>query len=580
MFVPRWRRAAALGRPHARPIAVILGFTVLLSAFGALEPWLGGRLFDGLTSRDPRLLIQCVVGLGVLGLLREGVSAIHGWLTWRTRIRLNEQLLASTVEQLHRLPVSFHREDTVAGRMMLVDRGIQALVAAVTEIAFTVLPAIFYLTLSVAIMARLDGRLTALVLIFAPIPALVGAVAAPEQIHRERTLLERWTRIYGRFGEVLQGIVTVKSFAMEDAEKQRFIGDVSDTNRLVVAGVVRDGWTGAARSLVAVGARAAALSYGGWLAWNGEITAGVVLAFQGYLGGLFGPVQGLTSAWQTVQRATVAFDSVFGILDAHDPVADAPDALRLEAVRGEVVFERVTFAYDARRPVLRGFDLTIRPGENVAIVGPSGSGKSTLMALLQRLYDPSEGRILIDGHDLRRLQQRSLRAQIGIVLQDGVLFNDTVRANIAYGKPGASDSAVGGAAEAANAHRFILSLPLGYDTVVGERGSLLSVGQRQRIAIARALLKDPPLLVLDEATSALDAESEAAVQEALERLVSGRTTITIAHRLATVVGSDRIIVLDAGQVVECGTHAELCSAGGTYATLVRLQLRGLRVDAA
>jgi len=239
----------------------------------------------------------------------------------------------------------------------------------------------------------------------------------------------------------------------------------------------------------------------------------------------------------------------------------------------------VHFSYrDLNRPLLRGISLHVRPGEIVAVVGPSGSGKSTLMALLQRLYDPNEGRILLDGRDLRELKQRVLRRHLGVVLQEPILFDDSVRDNIAYGNPGASREAIEAAARAANAHPFIERLPLGYDTHVGERGSRLSVGERQRVSIARALLKDPPILILDEPTAALDAESEQLVQESIERLIRGRTTFMIAHRLSTVVAADRIVVLRDGRIVEDGNHRSLMEADGYYADLVKRQVRGLLPD--
>jgi ATP-binding cassette subfamily B protein len=248
----------------------------------------------------------------------------------------------------------------------------------------------------------------------------------------------------------------------------------------------------------------------------------------------------------------------------------------LADVKGEVSFEGVSFQYEhGGRPLLDNVTLKVRPGETVAIVGPSGSGKTTLMALLMRFYDPRSGRITLDARDLRTIKQSSLRRNIGVVLQDPLLFNDTIRANIAYGRPDASEEEIESAARAAYAQAFIERLPDGYDTIVGERGSLLSVGERQRITIARALLKDPPILVLDEATSALDAESEEAVQTAIDGLLRGRTTFVIAHRLATVVNADRIIVLKQGRIVESGSHAALVRQGGYYASLVRRQSRGL-----
>jgi ATP-binding cassette subfamily B protein len=313
---------------------------------------------------------------------------------------------------------------------------------------------------------------------------------------------------------------------------------------------------------------------------QGEITIGTLVAFLGYIGGLFGPIQGLTNTYQSVRKATVALEVIYGILDAEDQVADAPGARDVPPIRGEVCFHGVTFGYQPGMAVLRRIDLQVRPGETIALIGPSGSGKTTLATLLQRLYPVTEGTIAVDGMDIREMTQQSLRRQIGVVFQDPHLFNDTVGANIAYGRPEATQAEVEAAARAAHAHDFIMALPEGYDTIVRERGTRLSGGQRQRIAIARALLKDPPILILDEATSALDAESERLIQLALTRLLQGRTAFVIAHRLSTVRDAHRIVVLREGRVAEMGTHGELLAGGGYYAKLVESQRQGFLTESA
>jgi len=572
----RLRRALGFARAHRLTIAVILFLTLIVAALQALEPLAMKYIFDRLGSDDAGQAVLYGVGMLLgLTLIRELGTGVSNWLSWRTRIGIHHGLLDATVARLHRLPAEMHRKEGVGAVMTRLDRSIQGFIQALSEIAFNVLPALAYLIMAVAVMFQVDWRLTLLVLAFAPLPAIVTAFAAPAQTRREQNLLDRWARIYGRFNETLSGIVTVRSFAMEDAEKRRFLRDVGDANRVVIRGIGFDTSVGAAQNLIVATARIAALAFGGVLVLRGEATVGTLVAFLGYVGGLFGPVQGLTGIYRTLHNASVSLKQIFSILDTEDRLRDAPDALEAPALRGGVQFRDVQFRYpNAEKAILDGIDLDVQPGEMIAIVGPSGAGKSTLMGLLQRFNDPVAGSVSVDGMDLRTLQQVSLRRQIGVVMQDALLFNESIRDNIAYGRPDATAAEVEAAARAANAHEFITRMEDGYDTPVGERGGRLSVGERQRIAIARALLKDPPMLILDEATSALDVESEALVQTAIEELTRGRTTFVIAHRLSTVVNADRIVVLKDGQLIEQGTHDALIAAEGYYASLVERQLSG------
>jgi ATP-binding cassette, subfamily B, bacterial len=533
-------------------------------------------LVDGLWRHaGTRTLLLSSAALGLLLVGRELLDAAGNRSGWRARVGVQRALLDATVGRLHALPLSYHRSESVGATMTRLDRGVQGVGSAFAEVVFKLFPALVYLGLSAAMMARLNGVLTCAIMGLMVAPALIGVRAASRQTTRDHALLDRWRKIYARFNEVLGGIATVKSFAMEHEEKQRFMRQVDEANGLVLRGVTFDARVGALQNVLAGGARILVLAYGGYLTLTGRLSVGALLAFLGYLAGLTLPVQGLTGLYQTLRRAGVSLEAVFTILEAEDRVPDAAHAREASPLRGEVTFEGVGFGYRAGRPVLHELDLRVAPGETVALVGPSGGGKTTLMGLLLRLHDPERGTIRIDGADIREFTQRSLRRQIGVVMQDALLFDDTVAANIAYGRPDATAVEIEAAAQAANAHDFIEALPERYQTFVGERGGLLSTGQRQRIAIARALLKDPPIIVLDEATSALDAQAEADVQTALERLLEGRTTFVVAHRLSTVVHADRIVVLREGRIAESGTHEALVRMGGHYAGLVRLQMRGL-----
>jgi ATP-binding cassette subfamily B protein len=575
------RKSLPFVAPFRRQLARVFWMALSGAAIGAAEPLALKWIFDELGGRrETRPLLQAGALLAAILVCKELLGVRLDRALWRVRIAVHESVTHATVDRLHALPLAYHRNESVGAIMTKMDRGINGAIAAFSDLAFHMVPTLAYLVISVAVMAHLDWRVTLLVCAFVPVPPLLSAWASPEQVQRERRLMDSWTNLFARFSEVLGAIAVVKSFSMEEMEKRRFLSGVKEANGLVLRGVATDSRVGAAKNLAVVLARLSAVALGGFLVARGELSLGTLVAFLGYLGALFGPVQGLAGMLQKARRGTVALETVFSILDEPDSVADAPDAVELASVRGGVEFRGVTFGYRANHRIIRNVDLRVEQGETVALVGPSGSGKTTLMALLQRLYDPILGQVLIDGFDVRRVSQRSLRANIGVVSQESILFSDSIRDNIGFGRPGATLESIVRAARSAHAHEFIVQLPDGYDTRIGDRGSLLSAGQRQRIAIARALLKDPAVLILDEATSALDAESEALVRDAMARLEEGRTTFVVAHRLETVTSADRILVFREGEIVESGTHEQLMLDRGYYASLVDRQVRGLLVDAA
>jgi ATP-binding cassette subfamily B protein len=563
-----------------RPVGKVLALALLLAGVSALAPLTVMHLVDtlgrvagwrgALPADAGRTILLALLCVAAAELSQVWLSRLVEVRSWRVRLDLDFALRRRVTARLHQLPLAWHQQRTVGATVTQVNTSIHGFVGAVAELAFKALPAACYLALALAALLQLDWRLALAVCVFAPLPALIGMRAAPEQTRRDRTLLAHWSATFGRWGEVLGGLRTVKGFAMEQAEERRFLDAVAQGNALQKRGAGRDAQTTALQGLCAAAARLCVAGIGAWLVLRGHGTVGTLVAGLQYVGGLFGPIQGLTSVYATVRRGRVSLDAVAGILEAADPVQDLPEAPDLVVTAGRVRFDGVSFDYGDGRSVLNGLSLEVAPGETVALVGPSGCGKTTLVSLLERLHAPTAGRILVDGVDIRTCTAHSLRSQVGAVMQDVHLFHDTILANITYGSPGATREQAEAAARAANAHEFIQRMAGGYDAVVGERGAGLSGGQKQRIAIARALLKNPPILVLDEATSALDSESEALVQGAIRRLAQGRTTLVVAHRLSTVVDADRVVVLGAGRIEAIGSHAQLLAQGGTYARMFAL----------
>jgi ATP-binding cassette subfamily B multidrug efflux pump len=490
------------------------------------------------------------------------------WMSWSGQQVLAD-LRMQVMRQIHRLSLQNLEGEEAGDLMSRLVNDIEMINAFLSQGLVQTLGSLFALVGIVIAMLALNLPLALVTM--AIIPVMILATGFFSRLARRafRRTRETIGDVSAELEEELSGVKTAQAFNRSDFNIRRFEErNAANRDANVTANAVTSAFS-PAMDLLSTLDTAAVAGFGGYLAVQGQVSVGVVVAFLQYVQNFFRPIQTVTQIWTSAQSAFAAAERVFELLDQEPAVKDLPRAADLPTVRGEVVFEDVSFGYEDGQPVLQGITLKAQPGETIALVGPTGAGKSTLVSLLLRLYDVESGRILVDGYDIRQMTQHSLRSQMGVVTQDPFLFSGTVMENIRYGRLDAGDEAVYAAARAANAHDFIERLPGGYQTQVGERGGMLSQGQRQLITIARALLADPRILILDEATASVDTRTEALIQRALERLLEGRTSFVIAHRLSTVKHADQVLVLDGGRIVQRGTHEELLSSGGLYADLYR-----------
>jgi ATP-binding cassette subfamily B protein/subfamily B ATP-binding cassette protein MsbA len=584
--------------PHWRDLASVVLASSVAAALEVLRPWPTKILVDQVLGKEPLpdLLARMVHGLpgpgGARGLLLWVCACtvfiffagtVMTMATMSASVRLGQRMVfdlgADLFAHLQRLSLLFHsrREtgDTIA-RVTGDSYGVQTLVngALLPLFQSAVTMAVMFLT-----MWHLAPALTLLALGVAPF--LMFAIKVFGQPMQERSRVRRdleW-RMMSLVQQTLSALPVVQAFTREDIEQSRFRRYADDTVVAYQRSMAADMWFKLVVGLVTSIGTAGIMWVGATAALEGRLSVGTVLVFIAYLGALYGPLNSITYTASVLRHTAANAERVLEILDTPTDLRDAPDAYA-GPLRGEVRFENVTFGYEPGRPVLRGVSLTASPGQVIAIVGSTGAGKTTLVNLLVRFFDAWEGQVRIDGRDVRTVQLRALRQQVAMVLQEPFIFPFTVAENIAYGRPDASPEEIEQAAVAANADVFINRMPDGYEARIGERGATLSGGEKQRLSIARALLKDAPILILDEPTSALDARTEVLLLDALDRLMKGRTTFVIAHRLSTIRNADLILVLDHGRIVEQGRHGDLLARGGLYATFYRQQIEQSRRDPA
>jgi ATP-binding cassette, subfamily B, bacterial len=569
--------------PHSKALAAGLLAAIGEGIANLLEPWPLKLVLDNVLRSRPahdwldrwilasigpdRHAILLFAALAALAIASAGAmcSYIQKYFTTSTGQWVMHDLRSRLYSRMQRLSLSYHDQAQTGDLIGRVTSDIDSIQSFISSGLLNALTSSLTLVGMVGVMFYINWRFTLIALSVAPVLFLV--------IFRYTRLIKKSSREV-RNQEVLTSIRVVKAFAREDYEQQRLEDESLETVETALrARSLKAKLAPLVEIIVAVGT-SLVLWFGARLALDGTLSAGSLVIFIMYLGKMYKPMQELSKMTDAYSKAAVGYERILEVLETESDVKDAPNARRAPRFKGRIEFENVTFCYEPDRPVLSNFSLRIEPGQAAALVGPTGAGKSSIVGLIPRFYDPTSGTIRIDDQDIRSFTQKSLRDQVSLVLQETVLFHGPVWRNIAYGKPDASRAEIRRAAELANAQEFIEKMPEGYDTMIGERGVTLSGGQRQRIAIARAIIRNTPILILDEPTSGLDAASEKLVFEALDRLMEGKTSVIIAHRLATIQRADLICVIKDGAILERGTHEELLKAQGLYAEFYELQFSG------
>jgi ATP-binding cassette, subfamily B, bacterial len=560
--------------PYRKLLFLSVGCILISAGLGLLQPVLIKQIIDiAIPQKKTTYLLLLIIGMVIAAIGSGVVGVVQTYLNTRIGQGVMFDIRNQMYSHLHRMSIQFFTNNKTGDIMSRVNNDVNGLQAVVTDTVSNSLSNLIIAVSTLATMYALDPYLATLSLLILPVFIIPTKRVGRLNFHAKKATQEKMGELSSLMQETLSvsGAILVKAFGRHDWEVKRF----AELNRQLMQLQIRQSmigrWFFVFIGIISTAGPAIIYGFGGWEVIQDHLSLGTVVAFTALLTRLYGPISALTNVQVNVLGSIALFERLFEYLDIPVDVVERPDAVHLSSVKGHIVFDRVCYHYQEEREILHEISLTIEPGQVVALVGPSGSGKTTLSGLIPRFYDVTKGRVLIDGHDVRDVSLRSLSDHIGLVTQETFLFHATIRENLLYGNPHASEEEMIAAAKAASIHELIMSLPEGYETVVGERGYKLSGGEKQRIAIARVILKNPKILILDEATSALDSHSESLVQAALDELMKERTSIVIAHRLSTILSADQIFVIADGRVVEQGTHHELLANNGLYADLYRKQ---------